>query len=309
MTSLRKWNEHEGSLCESKEGFDVIDCQCCGFKHIIPLPMPKELEEVYRHEYYSQDKPLYLERTREDKPWSDLVYRERYELFENLLPIHCRRLLDIGSGPGFFLRLGAERGWIVKGVEPSRQSAMHSREMGLDILEDFLCEQTVEALGRYDVVHMSHVLEHIPDPKGFLGLVEDVLRPEGLLCLIVPNDFSPVQQALQKACDYAPWWVAPPHHINYFNFDSLEGLLSRCGFEVLHRETSFPIDLFLLMGENYVGNDALGRVCHERRKRLEMNLDKAGMGHVKKDLYKAFAEVGIGRDVILVARKRSDLSA
>jgi hypothetical protein len=72
---------------------------------------------------------------------------------------------------------------------------------------------------------------------------------------------------------------------------------------VIHRETTFPIDLFLLMGDNYIGDDALGRECHGRRKNLEHNLALAGLSGLKRDLYKAMAGLGIGREVVLIARK------
>lgn len=299
----RTWQHHAGEICDSVKGFDVIDCQHCGFKHLLPIPSPEELEQVYRHEYYSVEKPLYLERYREDLLWWNQVYDERYDLFETLLTGEGRRILDVGSGPGYFLLRGKERGWQTLGIEPSAQSAAHSREMGLEIVEEFLGPQTAPQLGAFDVVHLSQVLEHIPDPKGLLGVVHDLLRPDGLVCVVVPNDYNPFQIALRDTCSFEPWWVAPPHHINFFDFDSLTELMTRSGFEVVRRDTTFPIDLFLLMGENYVGNDELGRSCHARRKALEMNLEQAGMRSLKQKLYQAMADLGLGREVVLIGRK------
>lgn len=304
MNEIRKWQNHVGKVCDTVKGFEVIDCHHCGFKHLVPIPTAEELEQIYRHEYYSVEKPLYLERHREDLPWWNQVYDERYDLFEELLPDGVHRILDVGSGPGFFLLRGKERGWQTLGIEPSTQSAAHSRGMGLEIVEEFLDPQTAPRLGAFDVVHLSQVLEHIPNPVALLSLVQGLIRPAGLLCIIVPNDYNPVQQALRDACGYAPWWVAPPHHINFFDFDSLSGLMARCGFEVVHRDTTFPIDLFLLMGDNYVGDDALGRVCHGRRKALEMNLARAGMRALKQQLYQALAGLGLGREVVLIGRRK-----
>jgi 2-polyprenyl-3-methyl-5-hydroxy-6-metoxy-1,4-benzoquinol methylase len=108
------------------------------------------------------------------------------------------------------------------------------------------------------VVHMSEVLEHIPDPRGILQIARSLLAPEGLICVVAPNGYNPFQYALRTACGYQPWWVAPPHHINYFDFDSLSQLLLNGGFEVVLKEAIFTIDMFLLMGDNYIGKDALG---------------------------------------------------
>ena len=302
MAKRSAWQGHAGVALDTVNGFTVIDCDECRFRHIVPIPTPAELTHVYGHEYYSIEKPLYIERQLEDLEWWNLVYRERYEQFERLLGDRRRRLLDVGSGPGFFLLHGQQRGWSVRGLEPSSQAAAHSRGLGLEITETFLSEATAAALGRYDVVHMNEVLEHIPDPRGLLRVVGGLLEPGGLVALMVPNDYNPFQAALRRACGFKPWWVAPPHHINYFDVESIQRLLGE-QFEVVSVDTSFPIDLFLLMGDNYVGNDELGRTCHAKRKMFELNLARAGMNQLKQELYRALAGLDLGRDVVVVARK------
>lgn len=296
--------EHQGPLVDRVGDFQVVECESCGFRHVTPIPTEDELREVYSHEYYSTEKPIYLERAREDREWWDLVYRERYELFEELLPEGRRRLLDVGSGPGFFLLHGKERGWRTLGVEPSRQAAEHARGLGVEVIEEFLDGDVAQELGTFDVVHLSEVLEHLPDPAEHLRSFRDLLAPDGLVCVSVPNDYNPFQQALRDACDYEPWWVAPPHHLNYFDFASLRRLLERCGFEVVREEASFPMDLFLLMGDNYVGNDELGRACHLRRAAFEQNLERAGLGEVKRQLYLQLAALGLGRTCVTTARRK-----
>lgn len=301
--SVKKWQGHEGPVVASANGFDVIECKQCAFKHIIPIPSEEELEQAYRHEYYTQEKPLYLERHREDLEWWNTVYTRRYEILEQHLPAQQRKILDIGSGPGFFLLNGKNRGWQVKGVEPSMQAAQHSQGLGLDVENIFFSEQSAPALGSFDAINMGEVLEHIPNPAALLKLVHARLNVGGMVCLIVPNDFNPFQLTLHDHLGFGPWWVAPPHHINYFNFKSLAGLVEKCGFEVLHQESTFPIDMFLLMGDNYVGNDQLGRSCHTRRMNFERALIKGGMADLLGDIYAKFAKQGIGREVVLFAKK------
>lgn len=300
--TAKSWKGHEGVVLDSVNGFDVLDCRACGFAHIIPIPTADELGSIYRQEYYAKEKPLYLERHRQDLDWWNLVYAERYDTFEELLPRDRRRILDVGSGPGFFLLHGKQRGWSTLGIEPSAQAAAHSRGLGLDIVEEFLAPVNAAELGRFDVVHMSEVLEHIPDPAAMLKTVRDLLAPSGVLCVLVPNDYNPFQHALRKVCGFKPWWVAPPHHVNYFTPDTLSRLVETSGFDVVLREATFPIDMFLLMGDNYVGNDALGRVCHGKRMKLEQNLKAAGLTNLKRKLYRELGSVGLGREVIVYGR-------
>lgn len=300
---IKTWKGHAGPLLDAVDGFDVIECGACRFKHIVPIPAAEELEEIYREEYYSKEKPLYLERSEEDRDWWNLVYGERYDFFEENLSSGSRRILDVGSGSGLFLLYGKQRGWQTLGIEPSSQAAAYSRDSGLEIIEGLLDAETAEKVGTFDVVYMHEVLEHIPGPREMLCLAGSLLKPGGLICVIVPNDYSPFQHALVTVCGYKPWWVAPPHHINYFDFDSLSRLLASGGFEVISSEATFPIDLFLLMGEDYVGKDDVGRRCHERRKIFERNMAKAGLSGLKRMLYRSFAEHGIGREVMIYGRK------
>lgn len=300
-----RWEDHHGEVVDSKAGFDVVHCRSCGFRHITPIPSPEELDRIYREEYYSLEKPLYIERYQEDLDWWNLVYEERYLMLEQLLQPERRRILDIGSGPGFFLLNGKKRGWETLGFEPSSQSAAFSTSLGLDIRNTFLTAETAAELGTFDVVHLCNVLEHLRDPAEMIAIAKSLLNPGGLLFIVVPNDYNPLQELL-RGNGHAPWWVAPPHHINFFDFDTLQSLLARLGFDTLERHTTFPMELFLLMGENYIGNDKLGRECHLRRKQLEGALATPQGREIKQKLYDQMAHLGIGREIVMIARPKGD---
>jgi SAM-dependent methyltransferase len=214
-----------------------------------------------------------------------------------------RRLLDIGCGPGFFLKTANARGWQGHGIEPSRQAAAHAEGLGAQVTRGLFDAQSAAALGRFDAVNLTNVLEHVPDPVQILSLARDLLDAGGVLSVGVPNDFSPFQIAAQAAQDLDDWWVAPPHHLNYFDFQSLTTLLTRLGLEVRERMTSFPMEAFLMMGERYVGNAALGRACHNKRKNFDFALENAGLGQTRRDFYRALAELGLGREAVVLAVK------
>ena len=306
---VKEWAEHRGPILDSVAGFEVIECQSCGFNHVIPIPTLEELGRVYREDYYATEKPLYLERYREDLSWWESQYAVRYQAFETYLPTTRRRIVDIGSGPGFFLRVGRQRGWRTLGLEPSRQAAQHARELGLEIVEEFLTTENAASFGTFDVVHMYNVLEHVPTPRALLGAASGLLEPGGVLCVTVPNDYNPLQQILRDRMGFEPWWVVPPHHINYFSHASLQGLVRSCGFEVLEATTTFPMELFLLMGDNYVGNDQLGRQVHGKRKQLELAFYGTGAYPLLNRIYSGLADQGIGRECVVICRKPAESAA
>lgn len=302
MTQKASWQGHAGALLLRANGHDIIFCEKCGFRHAIPLPGQEDLDAAYRETYYAEEKPTYLAHAGEDAEWAALSHADRLSRFAALLGEGRRRLLDIGSGPGFFLQSARQAGWQALGVEPSRQACAHAQGLGAKIVNAFFDPDSAARLGRFDAVHMNNVLEHVPDPAGLIGLAHGLLDPGGLICINVPNDFTEMQQAAQNAVGAGPWWAVPPHHLNYFDFPTLEALLTRLGFAVLERGTSFPMELFLLMGENYVGDPALGRACHAKRKRFDLMLERHG-GKARQNFYRALADAGIGREAVVIARK------
>jgi SAM-dependent methyltransferase len=297
-----EWQGHSGPRLAHVKGHDIVDCGICGFRHAVPLPEPAALEHAYRENYYAEEKPTFLSYAGEDQAWAELAQIDRLEIFERALEPARRKLLDIGSGPGFFLKTAHSGGWDVTGIEPSRQAAAHARGLGLQIVEGFFNADSATTLGHFDVVHMNNVLEHIPDPINLVSLARDLLNPGGIICINVPNDFSPFQLAAAATQQTGAWWLAPPHHLNYFDFASLCALLERLGFDVIERTTSFPMEAFVMMGDDYTGDPVLGRACHSKRKKFDLALDAAGLKNVRRAFYRALAQEGIGREAVVIAR-------
>ncbi len=303
-------NEHSGKVIDNVDDVDILECEQCGFIHVNPIPTIEELTTTYRHDYYEKTKPLSLTRYMEDEAWYQIQYADRYDTFEEQLGTkqlgeEKNRILDVGCGPGLFLKCGKERGWNTVGIEPSTQAAEKARSFGIETIEDFLTPETAKPLGQFDAVHTSLVLEHIPNPIEFIQTINRLTKPGGLICVTAPNEYNPFQQALREEDNYKPWWIVPTHHLNYFTPDSLSNLLEKSGYEIILRENTFPIDIFLLMGDNYVGQDQMGRACHKKRIRFEQTLHKAGLNPLKRKIYRAFTELGLGREVCLYARKIS----
>jgi len=71
---------------------------------------------------------------------------------------------------------------------------------------------------------------------------------------------------------------------------------------VVERTTSFPMEAFVMMGENYIDDPVHGRACHTRRKKFDLALDNAGLKSVRRAFYRALADQGIGREAVVIAR-------
>ncbi|KAA0966780.1 class I SAM-dependent methyltransferase [Sporosarcina sp. ANT_H38] len=298
-------NLHKGNSVYKGEDFSIIECEICLFKHIIPLPEQNELDQLYKADYYEKVKPEYIKNVKEDAEWLANVYKERVKVIDSYFEIgETLTALDIGSGPGYFLTAGQELGWDTVGIEPSGQAYSYSKSLGLNVINDFFGSKQAKDLPNFDIIHMNHVLEHMQSPVEMIQLIAQKLKKNGILCVAVPNDFNAFQEVLYDKCDFEPWWISPTLHLNYFTFDSLKQLLEGNGFDVKKRTTSFPMELFLLMGDNYIDDNKMGRHCHEKRKNFEMRLFENNLEEVKEKFYESLAINELGRDVILFARKR-----
>lgn len=299
---------HEGPALDTAGEYTVIDCQQCEFAHVVPLPDAATLRAFYQERYYEQEKPHYFKDAEEDAGWWDLVYHERLAMLEGWV---ARRedqpltVLDVGSGPGGFLVAARKRGWDTWGIEPSPAAWEYSRaNYGLVVHNGEFDDYAVTYVGdNYSAINFGEVLEHVPDPAAWLRRAHSLLSPGGLLLVIVPNDYSVLQGAVERQVR-TRWWLAPPAHLNYFNIRSLHALVRRCGFAVADVTSTFPLELFILMGLNYAGNATVGREIHGMRKRLELALELSGLGDAKRELYRAFARRGIGRDIVMLARRQ-----
>jgi SAM-dependent methyltransferase len=295
--------EHSGSVIDRVSGYEVIACEFCGFAHVQPMPDKEHFEKLYREEFYQELQASYIEEATEDRDWWSMSYDDRLAVLQEHLPASRRRILDIGSGPGDFLERALLQGWTPIGVEPSPVAATHSRARHLTIVNDFFDARLAKELTEFDAIHMGNMLEHVPDAPAMLDAAIQSLGKGGLIQICVPNDYSALQDTLRRVQDFRPWWVAPPQHLNYFTFDTLENLLRRHGLEPIDRFTTFPMELFLLLGFDYIKEPLLGRSCHHRRVGFEFILEKAGHAQLRRDLYRSLAKVGIGRDAIVTARK------
>lgn len=293
---------HGKALHESQRG-RIIDCAVCEYAHVEPLPTSEVL--AWRYEDYPVT-PAYLSRTLEDLAWWRMWFGRRLDRLAAISrsEVGNRRVLDVGSGLGYFLEKASTNGWEAIGVEPSVARCAHARTLGCRVFEGTLDEVAVqEELGQFDAIHASEVLEHVLDPAAMLSRFRDLLRPGGSVCVVVPNDFNPVQGMVVGSSGAAEWWVTPEHHLNYFTHRSLARLAVRCGLDVVETTSTFPIDFFLLMGDHYVGNDALGRECHRRRVKFELTVSEQNGFSWYDDLSRAFASLALGREAVLWARR------
>jgi SAM-dependent methyltransferase len=135
-------------------------------------------------------------------------------------------LLDVGCGTGKDLLRLQEAGWKVTGVEISAYAASLARQrLGCEVVPGHFDEAPLDGR-RFDVVRLSHALEHFPSPRRSLEKVHRLLRPGGLLWIEVPN-----AAGLERRL-FGPHWYQwdLPRHLYHFTPRTLARLLRETGF-------------------------------------------------------------------------------
>ena len=108
-------------------------------------------------------------------------------------------LLDVGCGAGMYLDLMRALGWSrTVGVDVSPRAVQQARDvLGLEAHLGDLREVRLPAAS-FDVVSMSHTLEHVDDPTAVLAEVRRVTRPGGRIVIEVPNVRSLTSRLLRE---------------------------------------------------------------------------------------------------------------
>lgn len=130
-------------------------------------------------------------------------------------------LYEVGCGTGRDLHYFQRDGWQVAGCEPSPDAGQQAKALtGADIDIGF-ADQCLKGDRTYGAMVLSHVLEHVTDPRAMLELIHAHLDDDGLFIVEVPC----ARQAHQLCLG---WFTL--EHLSYFSTDILVRLLEETGF-------------------------------------------------------------------------------
>jgi SAM-dependent methyltransferase len=211
------------------DAYDVVACRRCGTCFASGLPDPERFSE-----YYGQSSKYDMSAAGAEVSAFDAKrYRDEAEFIAAHVVDRAGPVLDIGPATGDLLVALRDLGFTsVHGVEPSPEAARVAREThGLDVIAGDAGSAKAWNIG-FSVVSLVAVLEHLVEPRPALRELADLLGPDGLLYLIVP-DASRFRDHVD-----APYQEFSVEHINYFTAASLKNLLASVGLEfVVERAT------------------------------------------------------------------------
>lgn len=220
------------------------ECPDCGLMWLDPMPVEKDLGRLYETYYTHSPSSRHggLRSLAKNAYWNrrwttrklgaldralgmaiaaqPLLAAQADNMVFRLPVVENGRLLEVGCGNGETLKRLSELGWDTHGIDFDPKAIASARELGLKVEVGDLQSQQYPS-DYFDAVVMSHVLEHVPNPRALLREVWRILAPAGTLVSITPNSGSIFHARFQED------WIGldPPRHLHIFDVRSAQTLL------------------------------------------------------------------------------------
>lgn len=205
--------------------YAVVACARCGAAFADTPVTQQEYNELYaeRSRYAAGPAAHATDHDRDTARFRDMA-----AAIERVIPDTAARIADIGCANGQMLAALATGGYTrLIGIDPSpgcvaQAAAIQGVQAYVGSLSDI-----PGAAGPFDVVILSHVLEHVRDLKPALRYVKPYMAADAVLYVEVPDASRYAEFA------WSPFQDFNTEHINHFSLVSLANLLRQCGFRPL----------------------------------------------------------------------------
>lgn len=210
--------------------FSFVACRRCGLLQQNPQPLGEAVLARYDASYLAyEEERQFAFRDLELLALGDLGFEAAAAPLAAKAVAEGRapRFLDVGCATGALLDAMRGRGWEALGVEACAPAAARGRErFGLDIRACRL-EDAGLPPASFEVVHSSHLIEHLNEPRSYLAEARRLLAPGGILVVTTPN-----ADGFQARLLGAAWRSAIHDHLYLFTRRGLEAMLAEEGFVV-----------------------------------------------------------------------------
>jgi 2-polyprenyl-3-methyl-5-hydroxy-6-metoxy-1,4-benzoquinol methylase len=232
----------------SKEKFEVYICRQCDFLFTNNFPSNSSIGKYY-------DDLKYISHSNTKKGFVNKLYHfVRACMIKRKLNFVCKqskkktgKILDIGCGTGYFLNEAKRKGWKTFGIEKNECAGNMAIERFNLIVkpEHHIYKFPKES---FDVITLWHVLEHLENLNEIMEKIYDLLLPDGIVVVAVPNCSS------YDAKHYKTYWAGydVPRHLWHFTPETMELFVKKNKFNIICKKI-MPFDAFYisLLSERY----------------------------------------------------------
>ncbi len=237
--------------------YSIFKCVECCIEFNTHFPPKGTVEETFTGDYY-QD----VQKSAFDPQIDNYTNDPSYDAFvaglqqleqasNAALPDDgSKKILDIGSALGTFLKIAKDRGWEVNGVELSEFGVEYSRKKyGFEIHHGDVTTSNLSAQS-FDAITMWDVIEHVEAPVANVQKAIELLKPNGML-LITSDSYDCIMAVVGRLLyklslgkfTYPVRRLFIPHNKSYFTPKGMESLFSRLNLEIVYfKRMEYPLE-------------------------------------------------------------------
>ena len=215
------------SLNDEHTDKKIFYCKSCDFYWLYPPLSNIEKSELYSGSYFEDTSRNYSYEAQVKD--CENCFIETAEYFSRHL-LKGSTILDVGCASGRFLEFCKQLGINGIGVEFSSAAAAIAEMKGIKVIRGDIYNKDLDG-NCFDAIHMSHVLEHLDNPRSTIQRLRSIIKPDGLLYIEVPRQFDSWLDKLNilrgKKFEFGPFSL---HHASFFSPKSMRTLLESEGF-------------------------------------------------------------------------------
>lgn len=219
---------------------EISMCPHCGFIFTRNPFETKQLNDRYKNfskfEYDSQNNIL-----NEEDGYEINSKRQKEFIDCNIGLDNVKSVLEIGAASGFNLSLYKDFAQVY-GVEPSKNNCLNAKEKyGVDLycgVFDEFEQEMREKVQKWDLIFLSHTLEHIVNPCDFVKKCAE-MNSRYFFIEVPTFDFKFSNEPFGMFCE---------EHVNMFTLEGLQSLMNQCGYQLINAEISISVQSTLPAG-------------------------------------------------------------
>ena len=224
---------------DSNLDLPVFCCKKCGLfvTGNSESEIVQKIEDLYKKKYWdSQNSEFSI-----DSEYSDIMGQGKKRDFLSQFA-YCKphlqnkkTVLEIGAGIGAATFWLENKGYDVTGIEPDARNVelINKKLKSAKLIQGFI--ENLDISGKYQMIWMSHVLEHLVRPDTFLTKIKNNLDENGIFFIEVPN--SEHEPTLFASINENP-------HVYHFSKKSLTNIVEKAGYTVISCDYFRPASIF-----------------------------------------------------------------
>ena len=207
-----------------KEYKDIYQCDECSL-YFIDSPTDEEINSLYKNEYHNNIKNKLFEIAKSKMRYARSL--SQFNFIKQTIDLKNKDICEIGAFDGLLLSLFKKNNNNVFGYELNDDARVYAKKKyDIDLKENFL-----ESKSKYDIIILSHVIEHFREPKEILIKIKSMLKENGFIYIEVPNSPMPNECSYNMLMRYLN-----TEHIVNFNMDNLIKFAENADLKIVRSE-------------------------------------------------------------------------